>query len=235
MHDLPAVLSIALLTLKVTGLATLAAAVAGVPLGYLMGVREFRGRRVVVALANTGMGLPPVVVGLVVALLLSRQGPLGSLELLYTPAAIVAAQLIIALPIVAGLTAAGVQGLDAGMLLQIRAVAAGRLRTMWLVLREARASLLAAVLAGFGGAVSEVGASMMVGGNIEGQTRVLTTAAVLETSKGNFGARPRRDPARAGLRGEPDRHAHPARGEGSWVSRSSSRGASRMRRGAAIS
>lgn len=186
MHDLPAILTITALTLKVTGLATITAALAGIPLGYLLGVHEFRGRRVVVALANTGMGLPPVVVGLVVALLLSRQGPLGSCELLYTPAAMVIAQLIIALPIVAGLTAAGIQGLSADMLLQIRAVAAGRSRTMWLVLREARTSLLAAVLAGFGGAVSEVGASMMVGGNIEGHTRVLTTAAVLETSKGNF-------------------------------------------------
>lgn len=181
------VAGITLLTLRVTFTATALAAFLGIPVGYWLGVREFRGRRLVVALANTGMGLPPVVVGIVVALLLSRGGPLGSFEFLYTPGAIIAAQTVIAFPIIAGLTAAGIQGLHADMLLQIRAMAAGPARTAWLVLREVRVSLMAAVLAGFGGAVSEVGASMMVGGNIEGQTRVLTTAAVLETSRGNFG------------------------------------------------
>ncbi|MBI5529038.1 MAG: ABC transporter permease [Deltaproteobacteria bacterium] len=179
---------ITFLTVRVTFTATVIAALAGIPLGYLMGTHEFRGRRIVIALANTGMGLPPVVVGILVALLLSRNGPFGAWTLIYTPAAIIVAQVVIALPIIAGLTAAGIQGLSGDMLVQIRAMAAGRTRTMWLVLREARASLVAALLAGFGGAVSEVGASMMVGGNIEGQTRVLTTAAVLETSKGNFGA-----------------------------------------------
>ena len=181
------VAGITMLTLRVTFTATALAAVLGITVGYWLGVREFRGRRLVVALANTGMGLPPVVVGIVVALLLSRGGPLGSFEFLYTPGAIIAAQTVIAFPIIAGLTAAGIQGLHADMLLQIRAMAAGPARTAWLVLREVRVSLMAAVLAGFGGAVSEVGASMMVGGNIEGQTRVLTTAAVLETSRGNFG------------------------------------------------
>jgi tungstate transport system permease protein len=179
---------ITLLTLRITVTATVIAALAGIPLGYLMGTHEFRGRRLVIALANTGMGLPPVVVGLVVAVALARNGPLGAFEILYTPAAIVIAQVVIALPIIAGLTAAGIHGLSGDMLTQIRAMAAGRVRTMWLVVREARAALVAALLAGFGGAVSEVGASMMVGGNIEGQTRVLTTAAVLETSKGNFDA-----------------------------------------------
>ena len=134
------------------------------------------------------MGLPPVVVGLFVTILLWRSGPLGALEILYTPAAIVAAQAVIAAPIVTGITLAAVQQVPREFRLQLLALGASRAQMIWVVLREARLPMLAAVMAGFGGVISEIGASMMVGGNIKGQTRTLTTAMVLETSKGNFDA-----------------------------------------------
>jgi len=132
------------------------------------------------------MGLPPVVVGLAVTLLLWRSGPFGVLEILYTPAALVLAQAVIAAPIVTGITLAAVQQVPREFRLQLLALGASRLQMVWVVLREARLPMLAAVMAGFGGVISEVGASMMVGGNIKGQTRTLTTAMVLETGKGNF-------------------------------------------------
>jgi tungstate transport system permease protein len=135
---------------------------------------------------NTGMGLPPVVVGLFVTLLLWRSGPLGDLEILYTPAAIVVAQAVIAAPIVTGITLAAVGQVPREFRLQLLALGASRIQMVWLVVREARLPMLAAVMAGFGGIISEIGASMMVGGNIKGQTRTLTTAMVLETGKGNF-------------------------------------------------
>ena len=137
------------------------------------------------------MGLPPVVVGLFVTILLWRSGPLRRLELLYTPAAIVLAQLVIAAPIVTGITLAAVQQVPAKFRLQMLALGASRAQMVWVLLREARLPMLAAVMAGFGGVISEVGASMMVGGNIKGHTRVLTTATVLETGKGNFDDRHR--------------------------------------------
>jgi tungstate transport system permease protein len=132
------------------------------------------------------MGLPPVVAGLIVTMMLWRNGPLGGLELLYTPAAMIIAQAVIAIPIVAGLTAAALNGLDPRYRVQLRSLGAGPLRETWLLLREARVGMLAAVVAGFGAVISEVGAAMMVGGNIKGQTRVLTTATVLEVNRGNF-------------------------------------------------
>jgi tungstate transport system permease protein len=132
------------------------------------------------------MGLPPVVVGLFVSIFLWRSGPLGGLELLYTPTAIVIAQLVIAAPIVTGLTLAAVQQIPPMFRLQMVAIGASRGQLLWLLLREARLPLLAAVMAGFGGVISEIGASMMVGGNIRGYTRVLTTATVMETAKGSF-------------------------------------------------
>ena len=135
---------------------------------------------------NAGMGLPPVVVGLLVTLVLWRSGPLGGLELLYTPAAIILAQVVIAAPIVAGMTLAAVQQIPREFRLQLLALGASRVQMVWVVLREARLPMLAAVMAGFGGVISEIGASLMVGGNIKGQTRTLTTAMVLETGKGNF-------------------------------------------------
>jgi tungstate transport system permease protein len=147
---------------------------------------RFPGRGLVVALVNTGMGLPPVVVGLVVSIMLWRSGPLGALELLYTPTAIVVAQFVIAVPVVTGLTLAAVQQIPERFRLQVQALGASRLQLLGILIREARLPLLAALMAGFGAVISEVGASLMVGGNIRGQTRVLTTATVLETSKGNF-------------------------------------------------
>ena len=174
------------MSLKISASATGIALLLGMPLGVVLAMARFTGRGVVIALVNTGMGLPPVVVGLFISLFLWRSGPLGFLEWIYTPTAMVLAQVVIALPIVAGLTLASFQNLDPRLSLQLLGVGASKPQLLWLLCREARLPLLAAVMAGFGGVISEVGASMMVGGNIRGQTRVLTTATVLETGKGNF-------------------------------------------------
>jgi tungstate transport system permease protein len=182
----PAVLQITWLSIKISGGATLVSLLAGVPAGVWLALTRFPGRGLLVALVNTGMGLPPVVVGLFVSIFLWRSGPLGFLELLYTPTAIVIAQFIIAAPIVTGLTIAAMQQLNPKLRLQLLGLGASRWQMLWLLMREARLPMLAAVMAGFGGVISEVGASMMVGGNLLGQTRVLTTATVLETGKGNF-------------------------------------------------
>jgi tungstate transport system permease protein len=182
----PQVMEIMWLSLRVSGIATLVSLVLGVPLGMVLGQSRFPGRRLALGVINTGMGLPPVAVGLFVSLFLWRSGPLGFLDLIYTPAAIVTAQCIIALPVVTGLTAAAVQQLDPRLRLQLLGLGASRPQALWFLLREARFSIIAAVMAGFGAVISEVGASMMVGGNILHYTRVLTTATVLETSKGNF-------------------------------------------------
>ena len=178
--------AVTLLTLKVSGTATLISVGFGVPLGVFLALASFPGRKFVISLINTGMGLPPVVAGLVVTVFLWRNGPLGIIRLLYTPSAMVVAQTFIAAPIVIGLTLAAIGGLNPKLRLQLLALGASRAQLLWALLREARLSLLAAVMAGFGGVISEVGASMMVGGNIRGQTRVLTTATVMEVSKGNF-------------------------------------------------
>jgi tungstate transport system permease protein len=178
--------SITWLSLKISGCATLVSLLVGIPLGIALASSRFPGRAVVAALVNTGMGLPPVVVGLFVSIFLWRSGPLGFLELIYSPSAMVIAQVIIAFPIVAGLTMASFQNLDPKLTLQLLGIGASRPQLLWLLCKEARLPLLAAVMAGFGGVISEVGASMMVGGNIRGETRVLTTATVLETGKGNF-------------------------------------------------
>ena len=175
-----------LLSLQVSLLATAISLVVGVPLGTWLALARFPGQRLVLALVYTGMGLPPVVVGLVITILLWRSGPFGQLHLLYTPSAIVIAQVVLAFPEIVGLSAAAVQQLPLKLRLQILALGATRTQALWLLIREARLPLLAAVMAGFGAVISEVGAAMMVGGNIPGQTRVLTTAIVLETSKGNF-------------------------------------------------
>lgn len=182
----PQVWQITLLTLKVSGLATAIAVLIGLPAGFALAMGRFPGRNALVSLVNFGMGLPPVVVGLFVWLLLARYGPLGMLGLLYTPAAMIIAQSIIAAPLVMGYATAAFQQLNPALHLQLLALGASRWQVMWLLAREARLGLLAAVMAGFGGVVSEVGASMMVGGNIAGQTRVLTTATVLEVSKGQY-------------------------------------------------
>lgn len=177
---------VTLLSLQVSLAATAISLLIGVPLGTWLALTRFPGRGLALALVNTGMGMPPVVAGLVISILLWRSGPLGGLRLLYTPTAIVIAQVALALPIVVGLSAAAVQQLNPRLRLQILALGATRTQYLWLLVREARLPLIAAVMAGFGAVISEVGAAMMVGGNIQGQTRVLTTAIVLETSKGNF-------------------------------------------------
>jgi tungstate transport system permease protein len=182
----PEVWRITLLSLQISGAATLLSLVVGIPAGTALALTRFPGRGLVVSLVNTGMGLPPVVVGLFVTILLWRNGLLGALELLYTPMAMVLAQLVIATPIVTGLTLAAVQQIPERFRLQILALGASRLQMTWVLVKEARLPMLAAMMAGFGGVISEVGASMMVGGNIKGSTRVLTTATVLETGKGNF-------------------------------------------------
>jgi len=180
------VLAITWLSFQIAATSTGLALAVGIPLGTLIALTRFPARGLVISLVNTGMGLPPVVVGLFVSIFLWRSGPLGFLELLYTPAAIVIAQFVIAAPIVTGLTLAAVQQISPMFRLQMVAIGASRGQLLWLLLREARLPMLAAVMAGFGGVISEIGASMMVGGNIRGQTRVLTTATVMETTKGSF-------------------------------------------------
>lgn len=182
----PEVIRITLLTLQVSGTATLISLLIGVPIGTLLALTQFPGRRVLLSIVNTSMGLPPVVVGLWVTIFLWRSGPLGSLNLLYTPTAIIIAQAVIASPVIMGLVSAAIMQTDPKLRLQIRALGANRLQYLWYLLKETRFSLYAAVIAGFGAVVSEVGASMMVGGNIKGQTRILTTATIMEVSKGNF-------------------------------------------------
>src|SRR3989442_923040 len=182
----PDMLAITRLSLLVSGTATALSLAVGVPLGTLLALSRFPGRGVLVALVNTGMGLPPVVVGLFVSILLWRQGPLGGWELLYTPTAMILAQWVIAAPVVTGLTLAAVQAVPPRFRLQMQALGASWPQLLLVLLRQARLPLLAACMAGFGAVISEVGASLMVGGNIRGQTRVLTTATVLETGKGNF-------------------------------------------------
>jgi tungstate transport system permease protein len=180
------VLGITWLSLKISGTATFLSMFIGVSMGTAVALTKFPGRRFVVSLINTGMALPPVVVGLFVTIFLWRNGPLGFLEILYTPTAIIIAQTIIATPIVMGISLAAIQALPTNLRLQILALGATRLQMVWILVKEARLPLLAAIMAGFGGVISEVGASIMVGGNIKGYSRVLTTATVMETGKGNF-------------------------------------------------
>jgi tungstate transport system permease protein len=182
----PEIFQITILSLEVSLCATFLSLLVGLPLGTLLALGRFPGRSFLLSIVNTGMGLPPVVVGLFVAMSLWRSGPLGDLNLIYTPVAIVIAQVIIAFPVVTGLTTAALQALDIGLQLQLLGLGASRLQMIWMLWREARLPLLAGLMAGFGSVISEVGASMMVGGNIRYQTRVLTTAIVLETSKGDF-------------------------------------------------
>ena len=182
----PEVWQVTALSLQVSGLATGISLVIGLPLGTWLALGRFVGRRFALSVVNTGMALPPVVVGLGVSIFLWRCGPLGDLHLIYTPWAIVIAQTVIAAPVVTGLTAAVLQQLDPRLQLQLLGLGASKVQMIWALWHEARLPLLAALMAGFGSVISEVGASMMVGGNIRGQTRVLTTAIVLETGKGEF-------------------------------------------------
>jgi tungstate transport system permease protein len=177
-------LTIVLRTIAVSGSATALATLVGVPIGYTIARRSFRGRTTLLGAVNTLMGMPPVVVGLVVWLLLVRSGPFGDLGLIYTRTAMVLAQFLIATPIVVGFTTASIQALPPRLPELLSVLGAGRLHTLWLLAREARLGLLAAIMAAFGAIASEVGAAMIVGGNLERSTRVLTTAIVTETSRG---------------------------------------------------
>jgi len=182
----PGVIQITLLSLRVSGGATLLGALVGISLGALLSLADFRGRTFVVALVNTMTGLPPVVVGLVLYLLLSSSGPLGFLKLLYTPEAMVVAQLIMVIPIVASITLSAISSVDQETKQAVRSLGASPFRELLIILNEARVGLLTSVVVGFGSAISEVGAIMMVGGNLLGHTRALTTAVVLLTNQGEF-------------------------------------------------
>ena len=179
---------ITLRSLMVSGTATAISLFIGILIGSALAFNQFPGRNIAFSLVNAGMGLPPVVVGLIVAIMLWRSGPLGDLRLIYTPAAMVIAQTVIAAPIVTGFTAAALRNLHPQLRTQIYGLGASRLQMLWLVLWESKLPLLAAVMAGFGGAISEIGASQMVGGNLAGETRVMTTAVVSEVSRGEFAA-----------------------------------------------
>lgn len=182
----PEVRRITLLSLKVSGLATMISLIFGLPIGTFLALKKFPTRRFWISLINTGMALPPVVVGLVVCIFLWRNGPLGFMHLIYTPSAIVIAQVLIAFPMAAGLTLSALQQLDPKLRIQLLGLGASKIQMVLALWKEARLPLIAALIAAFGSVISEVGASMMVGGNLLGSTRVLTTAIVLETSKGLF-------------------------------------------------
>lgn len=187
----PEFVEIVSLSLKVSGIALVFSSLIGIPVGALIGLNRFVGRKFVAVLLYTGMGFPPVVIGLFVYILLSRNGPLGNLPYnfipnLFTPGAMVLAQTIISFPLVAGFTMAAVMGVDRGLRTQMFALGATKRQAALTILSEARLGVIVAIVAGFGSIISEVGAVMLVGGNIDGHTRVLTTAIVLETRKGNF-------------------------------------------------
>jgi tungstate transport system permease protein len=182
----PEVRMITLLSLQISITATFLSLFIGIPLGVMLAMYDFPLRRFVVALVNTGMGLPPVVAGLVISLSLWRSGPFGFLEILYTPSAMIIAQVLIAAPIVVGLSMASLQQINPKLPWQVLSLGASKMQMFWKLILEAKLPLLAAIMAGFGGVISEVGAVMMVGGNIKGQTRVLTTAIVTETRMGHF-------------------------------------------------
>lgn len=188
-HLDPYVVKITFFTMYVCAIATMAGMILGIPLGSALAFYRFRGRKILVTLVNAGMGLPPTVVGLFVYMFLKRRGPLGFLGWLYTPRAIVVAEIVLAMPLIAGITMAALQNVDPKLRMQSKSLGASEAGSILTLLRETRLSLVAAVIAGFGGIISEVGAAMMVGGNLllngEPYTRTLTTATVLEVSKGN--------------------------------------------------
>lgn len=182
----PIIVEITLRTLKVSMTAILISTLIGIPLGMFLGLVKFPGRKLILVIINIGMGLPPVVAGLWITLLLWRSGPLGDYSLLYTETAIIIAQTLVSLPIVTALTATAFQQINEKMILQVKAFGATRLQLVWILMKESKLALLAAIIAGFGRVIAEVGAAMMVGGNISGDTRILTTSIVMEVSKGNF-------------------------------------------------
>ena len=173
-------------SLVITGSATALSVLVGVPLGVLVGLGRFRGRNLALSLVNTGMGFPPVVIGLFVVVFVWRSGPLGQLDAYCTRQAMIAAQFLLAFPTVLGLTAITMQSLDPMLRLQLVSLGATRLQVGWILVREAQLPILTAAMAGFGAVISEVGASVMTGCNIKGDTRILTTAILLETNMGTF-------------------------------------------------
>ena len=182
----PVLYEIIWFSLYVSGVALFFSTLIGIPLGAFLGLKRFWGRRLITALLYTGMGFPPVVVGLFVYLMLSRSGPAGDLGWLFTPNAIILAQVIISFPLVAGFTMAAVMGVDPNLRQQLVSLGATGWQATLATLDEARVGVIVSIIAGFGAVISEVGAVILVGGNIEGKTRTLTTAIVLETRKGNF-------------------------------------------------
>lgn len=182
----PIIIEITLRTLKVSMTAILISTLIGIPVGMFLGLVKFPGRKLILVIINIGMGLPPVVAGLWITLLLWRSGPLGDYSLLYTETAIIIAQTLVSLPIVTALTATAFQQINEKMILQVKALGATRLQLVWILMKESKLAILAAIIAGFGRVIAEVGAAMMVGGNISGDTRILTTSIVMEVSKGNF-------------------------------------------------
>ena len=167
--------------------ATLLAAVAGVPLGFVIGSKSFKGKPAIITLLNTLMALPTVVVGLLGYAFLSRRAPMGFLDLIFSPHAVILGEFLLSLPVITNLTVSAVQAVDKRAYFTAQTLGAGRWMVAWTVLMEARFALLAAIIAGFGRAVSEVGSAMMLGGNIRYYTRTMTTAIALEVSKGEFG------------------------------------------------
>lgn len=180
------IFEVTFLTLRVSFTAILISTLIGIPIGILLGLTRFRGRKLILIFFNIGMGLPPVIAGLTITMLLWRSGPFGDYSLLYTPTAIIMAQVLVSFPIIVGLTSSSFQQIDSKMLLQIKALGATKQQTLIILLKEMKIAILAAVMAGFGRVIAEVGAAMMVGGNILGETRILTTSIMMEVSKGNF-------------------------------------------------
>lgn len=180
------IFEIMLLTIRVSGMAVIISMILGIPVGLVIGLNNFKGKKFVISIINTGMGLPPVAAGLFVSLFLWRSGPLGFLSIIYTPTAMIIAQVLIASPIISGVTLAAVQQINPKLKYQAMSLGANKRQVLWILIKEAKLPTLAAIMAGFGGVISEVGAVMMVGGNIKGQTRVLTTATVQMVRMGNF-------------------------------------------------
>ncbi|MCL6086811.1 MAG: ABC transporter permease [Actinobacteria bacterium] len=180
------IFEIMLLTIRVSGMAVIISMILGIPVGLVIGLNNFKGKKFVISIINTGMGLPPVAAGLFVSLFLWRSGPLGFLSIIYTPTAMIIAQVLIASPIISGVTLAAVQQINPKLKYQAMSLGANKWQVLWILIKEAKLPTLAAIMAGFGGVISEVGAVMMVGGNIKGQTRVLTTATVQMVRMGNF-------------------------------------------------
>ncbi|UTR09185.1 ABC transporter permease [Evansella sp. LMS18] len=180
------VLQITLLTLKVCFISTFISTLIGLPAGMVLAFKNFAGKQLLLLIVHAGMGLPPVVAGLWVTMFLWRSGPLGDLQWLFTPQAIVAAQVVVSLPIIISLTYSAFKKIDYALILQIKSLGPTTVQKVYLYIKEARFGIMAAIMAGLGRVLAEVGAAMMVGGNLRGETRILTTAMVMEVSRGNF-------------------------------------------------